>query len=200
MDKIELRVIEGGIMDKHKALEAALAQIDRAFGKGSVMRLGEQGQDRRDRGHLHRLAGPGHRARHRRPAQAAGSSRSTGRNARARPRSPCMWSPRRRRRAAPPPSSTPSMRSTRLRPQARRQPRRPAGLAAGHRRAGAGDHRHPGPLGRRRRHRDRLGGGADAAGRDRRRDGRQPARPAGPADEPGAAQAHRLDLQVARPW
>lgn len=29
-------------MDKQKALEAALAQIDRAFGKGSVMRLGSR--------------------------------------------------------------------------------------------------------------------------------------------------------------
>ena len=27
-------------MDKHKALEAALAQIDKNFGKGSIMRLG----------------------------------------------------------------------------------------------------------------------------------------------------------------
>ena len=32
---------------------------------------------------------------------------------------------------------------------------------------------------------------ARAARRNRRRDGRQPRRPAGPADEPGAAQAHR---------
>ena len=36
----ELRVVEGGAMDKHKALEAALAQIDKNFGKGSIMRLG----------------------------------------------------------------------------------------------------------------------------------------------------------------
>ena len=43
-------------------------------------------------------------------------------------------------------------------------------------------------------------GGADAARRDRGRDGRQPARPAGAADEPGAAQAHRLDLQDPAPW
>jgi recombination protein RecA len=33
------KVIDGG-MDKSKALEAALSQIDKAFGKGSVMRLG----------------------------------------------------------------------------------------------------------------------------------------------------------------
>ncbi|MEM9838806.1 MAG: recombinase RecA [Pseudomonadota bacterium] len=34
-----LRVVDGG-MDKSKALEAALSQIDKAFGKGSVMKLG----------------------------------------------------------------------------------------------------------------------------------------------------------------
>ncbi|MEM9422621.1 MAG: recombinase RecA [Pseudomonadota bacterium] len=36
-----LKVIDGG-MDKTKALEAALSQIDKAFGKGSVMKLGSQ--------------------------------------------------------------------------------------------------------------------------------------------------------------
>jgi len=36
-----LRVIEGENVDKQKALEAALGQIERAFGKGSIMRLGE---------------------------------------------------------------------------------------------------------------------------------------------------------------
>jgi len=35
-----LRVVEGGAMDKSKALDAALSQIERAFGKGSIMRLG----------------------------------------------------------------------------------------------------------------------------------------------------------------
>ncbi len=35
-----LRVIEGS-MDKDKALAAALSQIERNFGKGSVMKLGE---------------------------------------------------------------------------------------------------------------------------------------------------------------
>ncbi len=34
-----LKVVDGG-MDKAKALEAALSQIDKAFGKGSVMKLG----------------------------------------------------------------------------------------------------------------------------------------------------------------
>jgi recombination protein RecA len=36
-----LRLVEDG-MDKQKALDAALAQIDRAFGRGSVMRLGQR--------------------------------------------------------------------------------------------------------------------------------------------------------------
>ncbi|WP_072391393.1 recombinase RecA [Hyphomicrobium sp. CS1GBMeth3] len=40
MTKPELHVVEGGKMDKKQALEAALAQIDKNFGKGSIMRLG----------------------------------------------------------------------------------------------------------------------------------------------------------------
>jgi recombination protein RecA len=38
--KPELRVVEGGAMDKMKALENALQQIEKLHGKGSVMRLG----------------------------------------------------------------------------------------------------------------------------------------------------------------
>ena len=38
-----LRLVEKNDMDKEKALESALSQIERAFGKGSIMRLGEQG-------------------------------------------------------------------------------------------------------------------------------------------------------------
>ena len=45
-----------------------------------------------------------------------------------------------------------------------------------------------------------FGRGADPEGRDRRRDGRRAAGPAGPPDEPGAAQAHRLDLALERRW
>ncbi|MEM7774542.1 MAG: recombinase RecA [Pseudomonadota bacterium] len=36
----QLRVIEGNKVDKQKALEAALAQIEKAHGKGSIMKLG----------------------------------------------------------------------------------------------------------------------------------------------------------------
>jgi recombination protein RecA len=38
----QLRLVEGSSMDKTKALDAALSQIERAFGKGSIMRLGQQ--------------------------------------------------------------------------------------------------------------------------------------------------------------
>src|SRR5467141_3820455 len=41
MAQSSLRVVEGGGMDKTKALDAALSQIERAFGKGSIMRLGK---------------------------------------------------------------------------------------------------------------------------------------------------------------
>ncbi len=37
-----LKLVEAGGMDKKKALEAAMGQIERAFGKGSVMKLGQQ--------------------------------------------------------------------------------------------------------------------------------------------------------------
>jgi recombination protein RecA len=41
MSPAALRVVEGNSMDKNKALDAALSQIERAFGKGSIMRLGK---------------------------------------------------------------------------------------------------------------------------------------------------------------
>src|SRR6202166_2015514 len=42
MSQAVLRVVEREDSDKKRALEAALSQIDRAFGKGSVMRLGQR--------------------------------------------------------------------------------------------------------------------------------------------------------------
>jgi recombination protein RecA len=39
-----LRLVEGSSMDKSKALDAALSQIERNFGKGSIMRLGKNMQ------------------------------------------------------------------------------------------------------------------------------------------------------------
>ncbi len=47
---------------------------------------------------------------------------------------------------------------------------------------------------------DRLGRGTDPEGRDRGRDGRPAAGPAGAADEPGAAQAHRQHQALQYPW
>ncbi len=40
MSTVALRVVEKDSMDKQKALDAALVQIERAFGKGSIMKLG----------------------------------------------------------------------------------------------------------------------------------------------------------------
>ncbi|MGP0058306.1 MAG: recombinase RecA [Beijerinckiaceae bacterium] len=41
MAQANLRLVEGSSVDKTKALDAALSQIERAFGKGSIMRLGK---------------------------------------------------------------------------------------------------------------------------------------------------------------
>src|SRR5262249_56976125 len=41
MPHAALRLVEGSSMDKSKALDAALSQIERNFGKGSIMRLGK---------------------------------------------------------------------------------------------------------------------------------------------------------------
>ncbi len=44
MSSAQLRLVERSSMDKDKALDAALVQIERAFGKGSVMKLGARQQ------------------------------------------------------------------------------------------------------------------------------------------------------------
>ena len=43
MANIGLRLVEQDEMDRQKALDAALGQIERAYGKGSVMKLGQSG-------------------------------------------------------------------------------------------------------------------------------------------------------------
>ena len=43
MSNANLHLVDRDEMDKNKALEAAISQIDRAFGKGSIMRLGQEG-------------------------------------------------------------------------------------------------------------------------------------------------------------
>ena len=44
MAQNSLRLVEDKNVDKSKALEAALGQIERAFGKGSIMKLGKNEQ------------------------------------------------------------------------------------------------------------------------------------------------------------
>jgi len=44
MNQAALKLVAKPDSDKQRALEAALAQIDRAFGKGSVMKLGDKGK------------------------------------------------------------------------------------------------------------------------------------------------------------
>ena len=158
--------------DRQRALDAAIGQIERAFGKGSVMRLGQRDRAGRDRDRLDRLARPRHRARRRRPAARPDRRDLRARIVRQDHAHPALHrrgaEGRRhlrlhRRRARPRPG---------LCPQARRQPRRAADLAARYRRAGARDRRHAGALGRDRHGRDRLRGRAGAARRARRRDGR----------------------------
>ena len=43
MTETALRLVENENVDKNKALDAALGQIEKAFGKGSIMRLGQSG-------------------------------------------------------------------------------------------------------------------------------------------------------------
>ena len=97
--------------NRKKALAAALGQIEKQFGKGSVMRLGDAPRQLGRRSRLHRLAGPRHRTGHRRSAARprrrdlrAGVFRQNHAHAaggRGNPEAP----------AAPPRSSTPSTRS-----------------------------------------------------------------------------------------
>ena len=196
MSQAALRLVEGSSMDKSKALDAALSQIERAFGKGSIMKLGKNdkameietvstgslgldialGVGGLPRGRVVEIYGPESSGKttlalhtRRRSAEGRRHLRLHRCRARARPD---------------------------LCAQARRQCRRAADLAARRRRAGARNRRHAGALRRDRRAGDRFGRRARSARGARRRDGRQPARPAGAADEPGAAQAHRLDQPV----
>ena len=68
MSSPALRVVEKeNDVDKNKALEAAVSQIERAFGKGSIMRLGQDDVINVE-SHLHRFARARYRARHRRDA------------------------------------------------------------------------------------------------------------------------------------
>ena len=85
-----LRLVEGSSMDKSKALDAALSQIERNFGKGSIMRLGKNNRLDGHRYRVHRLARARYRARHRRAAARPRGRNLRARNPRAKPRSLCI--------------------------------------------------------------------------------------------------------------
>ena len=72
MSATALRIVEGSSMDKTKALSAALSQIERQFGKGSVMKLGKNDRSMDIETISVRLARARHRARRRRPAARPG--------------------------------------------------------------------------------------------------------------------------------
>ena len=196
MANANLRVVEGSSVDKTKALDAALSQIERAFGKGSIMRLGKNqkaqevetistgslgldialGVGGLPRGRVIEIYGPESSGKTTLTLHVIAEAQKKG--------GVCAFVDA--EHALDPVYAT----------QARRQSRGSVDLAARHRRAGARNHRHAGALRRHRRAGDRFRGGADAARRNRGRDGRQPAGPAGAVDVPGAAQAHRFDLAL----
>ena len=171
-----LRLVEGSSMDKTKALDAALSQIERNFGKGSIMRLGKNNRSMDvdtvstgslgldialgigglPRGRVVEIYGPESSGKTTLALHVPGRSPEKGRHLRLHRCRTCARSD--------------------LCAQARRQCRRPVDLAARRRRAGAGNRRHPGALRRGRCAGHRFGRGFGAARRARRRDGRQPAR------------------------
>ena len=147
--------------EKAKALQAALAQIEKQFGKGTIMRLGE-GEKIEDiqvvstgslgldialgvgglpRGRVIEIYGPESSGKTTLTLQVIAEMQKLG--------GTCAF----------------------VDAEHARQPARPADLAARHRRAGPGNRRQPGALGRGRPHRHRLGGRAHAQGRNRGRNG-----------------------------
>ena len=173
------------------ALQGALTQIEREFGKGTVMRMGDEGAQVRCRRDPDGRALARPRARDRRRAARAHRRGLRpgvlGQDDADLPRARRGPEARRRvrvhrRRARDGPA---------VRERDRRRHRRAAGLPARLRRAGAGDRRHARALRRGRRGRDRLGRGADPARGARGADGRPDGRRAGADDVPGDAQARR---------
>ena len=186
--------------EKAKALQAALAQIEKQFGKGSIMRLGEGeviedievvstgslgldialGVGGLPRGRVVEIYGPESSGKTTLTLQVIAEMQKLG--------GTCAF------------IDAEHALDIAVRAEARRQPAGAADLPARHRRAGARDRRRAGALRLGRPDRDRLGRRAHAQGRDRRRDGRLAARPAGAPDEPGAAQAHRARSRRPTPW
>ena len=179
--------------ERAKAIDLALSQIEKQFGKGSIMRLGSKeaivpicGDLRPARFRLTRRSAWA-------ASRAAASSKSSGRSLRGKTTIALQviaeaqktggmaafidaehaLDPDLRHASSAWTSTTCWSRSPTT---ASRRWRSPSALVA---------------LRRDRRAGGRLGGGAGAQGRTRRRDGRQPHGPAGAADVAGAAQADR---------
>ena len=180
--------------DRDKALEMALSQIDKQFGKGSIMRMGEKGSMAIDavstgalaldlalgigglpRGRVTEIYGPESSGKSTLAMHVVAEAQRNG--------GTCAYIDA-EHAMDPIYAKAIGVDIDQL-----------ADLAARHRRAGARDLRHARAFGRDRRDRHRLGGRTDAPRRDRRRDGRHPRRPASPADEPGTAQADRQPQQ-----
>ncbi len=137
MSQNSLRLVEDKSVDKSKALEAALSQIERSFGKGSIMKLGSNenvveietvstgslgldialGIGGLPKGRIIEIYGPESSGKTTLALQTIAGSAEEGRHLRLRRRRTCARSG--------------------LCPQARRRPAEPSDLAAGHRRAGA---------------------------------------------------------------
>ena len=191
-------------VDKHEALDVALGQIERQFGKGSVMKMNDRaavaigsistgslaldlalGVGGLPRGRIVEVFGPESSGKTTLVYHVIAEAQRRG--------GICAFIDAEH-------AMDPGVREA-----DRRRHRQPPRLAAGHRRAGARDRRAAHPLGRARRRRDRLGRRAHAEGRDRGRDGRLARRPAGAAHVAGAAQArrhaqpHRHDLPLHEP-
>ncbi len=200
MAQNSLRLVEDNSVDKTKALDAALSQIERAFGKGSIMRLGANEQVVE----IETI-----------PTGSLGLDIALGIGGLPKGRIIEIYGPE---------SSGKTTLALHTIAEAQKKGGICAFVDAEHaldpvyaRKLGVdledllisqpdtGEQaleisRYAGALRRHRRAGGRFGGGADAARRNRGRDGRFAARPAGPADEPGAAQADRLDLALEHAW
>ncbi len=175
--------------DKQKALESAMIQVERQFGKGSIMKLGSRpivsvpvistgslaldmalGIGGLPRGRVVEIFGPEASGKTTLALHVGGGSPEAGRRSPPSSTRSTRWTPST-------PASSASTATTCSSPSPTPASRRSRSRHAGAQRRG----RHP---------RHRLGGGPGAAGRDRGRDGRPAHGAAGAADVPGAAQAH----------
>ena len=176
--------------DREKSLETALLQIERQFGKGSVMRLGEEtrvpveviptgsialdvalGLGGLPRGRIVEIYGPESSGKTTVALHAVANAQKAGGIAAFIDAEHAL---------DPEYAKKLGVRH-----------RRAAGFPARHRRAGAGDRGHAHQVRRHRHRRHRLGRRAGAQGGDRGRDGGQPRRAPGPAHVPGPPQDHR---------